>query len=137
MCCPETRTTGRNCARRFSACGYLTPDSDFIEYAIDDYPVRLIALDTLSSGSNKGDFCPERVRHLIDMIEAETTKPIAVFTHHPPFEVTVGPESLHFETRKQCQDCAELCNIPGGWSLSSAAMFTVPQRVMSRASRRP
>jgi 3',5'-cyclic-AMP phosphodiesterase len=61
-------------------------------------PVRLIALDTLSSGSNKGDFCRERVRHLIDMIDSETTKPIAVFTHHPPFEVTVGPDSLHFET---------------------------------------
>ena len=46
------------------------PDSDFIDYAIDDYPVRLIALDTLSSGSNKGDFCPERVRHLIDLIDS-------------------------------------------------------------------
>jgi hypothetical protein len=32
------------------------------------------------------------------MIDAETTKPIAVFTHHPPFEVTVGPDPLHFET---------------------------------------
>jgi 3',5'-cyclic-AMP phosphodiesterase len=74
------------------------PDSDFVHYAIDDYPVRLIALDTLSSGSNKGGFCHERVRHLIDMIDSETTKPIAVFTHHPPFEVMVGPDSLHFET---------------------------------------
>ena len=51
-----------NLRAAFSACGYLAPDSDFIDYAIDDYPVRLIALDTLSSGSNKGDFCPERVR---------------------------------------------------------------------------
>src|SRR3546814_2805240 len=31
------------------------------------------------------------------MIDRETTKPIAVFTHHPPFEVTVGPDLLHFE----------------------------------------
>ena len=62
------------------------------------FGIRLIALDTLSSGSNKGDFCPERVRRLIELIDAETTKPIAVFTHHPPFEVTVGPDRLHFET---------------------------------------
>jgi 3',5'-cyclic-AMP phosphodiesterase len=82
----------------FSACGYLAPDSDFIDYAIDDYPVRLIALDTLSSRSNKGDFCLERIRRLIDLIDAEATKPIAVFTHHPPFEVMVGPDRLHFET---------------------------------------
>ncbi len=88
-----------NLREAFSACGYLAPNSDFVDYAIDDYPVRLIALDTLSSGSNKGDFCRERVRNLIDLIDAETTKPIAVFTHHPPFEVMVGPDRLHFETR--------------------------------------
>jgi 3',5'-cyclic-AMP phosphodiesterase len=82
----------------FSAGGYLAPDSEFIDYAIDEYPVRLIALDTLSSNSNKGDFCPERVKRLIDLIDAERTKPIAVFTHHPPFEVTVGPDRQHFET---------------------------------------
>jgi len=87
-----------NLREAFSAFGYLAPESDFIDYAIDRYPVRLIALDTLNSGSNKGDFCSERVRRLIDLIDAETTKPIAVFTHHPPFEVTVGPEPLHFET---------------------------------------
>jgi 3',5'-cyclic-AMP phosphodiesterase len=62
----------------FSHRGYLMPDSDFVHYAIDDYPVRLIVLDTLSSGSNKGGFCHERVRHLIDMIDSETTKPIVV-----------------------------------------------------------
>ncbi len=88
-----------NLRAAFSGCGYLAPNSDFIDYAIDDYPVRLIALDTLSAGSNKGGFCRERVRNLIDLIDAEITKPIAVFTHHPPFEVMVGPDRLHFESR--------------------------------------
>lgn len=82
----------------FPAHGYLATGSEFLDYAIDDNPVRLIALDTLSEDSNKGDFCRERVRRLIDMIDRETTKPIAVFTHHPPFEVTVGPDPFHFET---------------------------------------
>lgn len=88
-----------NLCETFSAIGYLAADSDFVAYAIDDYPVRLIVLDTLCSGSNKGDFCHKRVSRLIDLIDAETAKPIAVFTHHPPFEVTVGPHSLHFKTR--------------------------------------
>lgn len=87
-----------NLRQAFSGCGYLAPDSDFIDYAIDEYPVRLIALDTLSSGSNKGDFCPERVSRLIELIDAETTKPVAVFAHHPPFEVMVGPDRINFET---------------------------------------
>jgi 3',5'-cyclic AMP phosphodiesterase CpdA len=82
----------------FSGCGYFAPDSDFIDYAIDGHPLRLIALDTLNPGSNKGDFCSERVQRLIDKIDAETTKPIAVFTHHPPFQVNVGPDPIHFET---------------------------------------
>jgi 3',5'-cyclic AMP phosphodiesterase CpdA len=87
-----------NLRAAFSAYGYLARDSEFIDYAIEDYPVRLIAVDTLSSGSNKGDFCPERARRLIDLIDAETSKPIAVFAHHPPFEVPVGPDALNFET---------------------------------------
>jgi 3',5'-cyclic-AMP phosphodiesterase len=57
-----------NLREAFSACGYLAPDSGFIDYAIDDYPVRLIALDTLSSGSHKGDFCPERVGPLAGIL---------------------------------------------------------------------
>ncbi len=87
-----------NLRAAFAADGYLPAGSNFLDYAVDDYPVRLIALDTLSSDSNRGDFCPERVRHLIDLINADTTKPVAVFTHHPPFEVLVGPDRMHFET---------------------------------------
>ncbi|HZS83246.1 MAG TPA: metallophosphoesterase [Stellaceae bacterium] len=84
----------------FSSRGYLGPESEFIEYAVDDYPVRLIVLDTLSSSSNRGDFCAERARRLIELIDDETTKPVAIFTHHPPFIVTVGPHPLHFETQE-------------------------------------
>ena len=87
-----------NLREAFSGRGYLPPGRDFIDYAIEDYPVRLIALDTLSSHGNKGDFCAERIRRLIDLIDAETTKPIAVFAHHPPFEVMVGPDRINFET---------------------------------------
>ena len=85
-----------NLREAFSAYGYLVSGSDFVQYAIDGYPVRLIALDTLSSG-NKGDFCNERLKHFTELVEAETTKPIAVFTHHPPFVVTEGPAPVHFE----------------------------------------
>src|SRR5262249_13966212 len=73
------------------------PDSNFIDYAIEDYPVRLIALDTLGPG-NKGDFCGERLRRLDSLIDRDRTKPIAVFAHHPPFEVMVGPDRINFET---------------------------------------
>jgi 3',5'-cyclic-AMP phosphodiesterase len=87
-----------NLRERFAGRGYLSPDARFVQYAIEDYPVRLIALDTLSSASNKGDFCRERIKHFIDMIDADTGRPAAVFTHHPPFEVMVGPDRIHFDS---------------------------------------
>lgn len=87
-----------NLRAAFRAGRYLGPDFRFIDYAIDDHPVRLIVLDTRHSSSNRGDFCAERIGRLIDLVNAETTKPIAVFTHHPPFIVTAGPYPFHFET---------------------------------------
>jgi 3',5'-cyclic AMP phosphodiesterase CpdA len=86
-----------NLRTAFAPRGYLPADGDFICYAIDHFPVRVIVLDTLSATGNRGDFCAERVRRLIELIDAEPAKPIAVFTHHPPFVVPVGPHPLHFE----------------------------------------
>ncbi len=95
---PGNKDNRMNLREAFSEYGYFPTDSDFIEYAINNYPVRLIALDTLSSSSNKGDFCSERIGRLTDLIDTETTKPIAVFTHHPPFDVPVGPDPINFVT---------------------------------------
>lgn len=95
---PGNKDDRANLRAVFLSFGYLAPDSGFIDYAIEDYPVRLIAVDTLSSGSNKGDFCPARARRLVELTDAETTKPIAAFAHHPPFGVPVGPDPLNFET---------------------------------------
>jgi Icc protein len=95
---PGNKDERTNLRAAFAGDGYLAPDSDFVDYTIEDYPVRLIAIDTLSSGSNRGDFCRARANRLIDMIDAETSKPIAVLAHHPPFEVPVGPDPLNFET---------------------------------------
>jgi 3',5'-cyclic AMP phosphodiesterase CpdA len=91
----------------FSAHPYLAPVAEFIDYAVEDYPLRLIALDTLSPGNSKGDFRREQAERFIELIDAEPNKPIAVFTHHPPFEVMVGPDRFHFETM---EGMSRLCN---------------------------
>lgn len=96
---PGNKDGRANLRAAFAARGYLPSDFDFIEYAVEDYPIRLIAADTLNARSNKGDFCAARAKRLIELIDAEPTKPIAVFAHHPPFEVPVGPDPLNFETR--------------------------------------
>jgi 3',5'-cyclic-AMP phosphodiesterase len=95
---PGNKDERINLRAAFSAADYLAPGHTFIDYAVEDYPVRLIALDTLCPGHGCGDFRREQIEHLIASIDAEPDKPIAVFTHHPPFEVTVGPDRFHFTT---------------------------------------
>lgn len=90
----------------FGAKGTIGTDCEFIDYAVETFAVRLIAVDTLHTRSNKGDFCEARARRLVRMIDAETSKPIAVFAHHPPFEVQVGPDPVNFETREAMERLA-------------------------------
>jgi len=89
-----------NLRAAFSSGGYFTAASGFIQYAVETHPVRLIVLDTFSARSKQGDFCDERLRNFTSLIEAETSKPVAVFAHHPPFAVAEGPAPFHFEDRR-------------------------------------
>ena len=91
----DNRTTLREA---FSSATDLPADLPFVTYAVDDFPVRLIMLDTLDPQSNKGDFCLERATLLAEMLNTKSDKPIAVFAHHPPFEILVGPEPWNFTT---------------------------------------
>jgi 3',5'-cyclic AMP phosphodiesterase CpdA len=104
---PGNKDDRANLRAAFAPRGYLKPGSDFVAYAVEDYPVRLLAVDTLNTSSNRGDFCPERARRLVELIDADTTKPIAVFAHHPPFEVKVGPDPLNFETPEMSERLRE------------------------------
>ena len=74
------------------------PDPGFLDYVVEDFPVRLVAVDTVSGASNKGDFSAERARRLMALIGAGPQRPTAVFMHHPPFVVSVGPDPLNFVT---------------------------------------
>jgi 3',5'-cyclic AMP phosphodiesterase CpdA len=95
---PGNKDNRENLYAAFSAHKYLTPGAPFIDYAIEDYPIRLIGLDTLSEGNNKGDFGRERIERMMKLIGADSKKPVAIFLHHPPFEVPVGPDPLNFVT---------------------------------------
>jgi 3',5'-cyclic-AMP phosphodiesterase len=61
------------------------PRTGFLQYTIEDQPVRLIALDTLVPGKGYGALCAER----LDWLEArlaESDRPTILFMHHPPFD---------------------------------------------------
>jgi Icc protein len=128
-----------NLLKAFTGCGYLNANTNFIDYAIEVFPVRLVMLDTLNPASNKGDFCTERITRFNDLIDAETSKPIAVFTHHPPFEVSVGPDPIHFdpleamdELRKALQNSGRVIAVISGHvhRATSGSIGTIPASVM-------
>lgn len=93
---PGNRDNKANLRAAFASRGFFPAGSPFLQYAVERHPVRILVLDTIGD-SNKGDYCPERVQHLIEMAEADPTKPIAAFAHHPPFDIPEGPERLHYK----------------------------------------
>ena len=70
--------------------GYLQGGGAFLHYAIESYPLRLIALDTLDPGKHSGRLCAERLAWLDATLSAERNKPTAIFMHHPPFDSGIG-----------------------------------------------
>jgi 3',5'-cyclic AMP phosphodiesterase CpdA len=61
------------------------PESGFQHYAVEDYPVRLIGLDTLVAGEHGGALCREREAWLAARLAEGDGRPTLIFMHHPPF----------------------------------------------------
>lgn len=74
--------------KAFSDHPYI-PSQGFIQYAINDFPVRLIGLDTLVEGKHHGLLCDERLGWLEKALMQENEKPTLIFMHHPPVKVGV------------------------------------------------
>ncbi len=71
-----------------SVLGHLpgvTDDPRFVQYAVEDYPVRLVMLDTLVAGANHGELSSGQLQWLDQTLAAQPEKPTLVGMHHPPF----------------------------------------------------
>ena len=66
------------------------PSDGFIQYAIEELPLRLIALDTLVPGQGHGELCDQRLDWLEATLAEGRDRPTLVFMHHPPFECGIG-----------------------------------------------
>jgi 3',5'-cyclic AMP phosphodiesterase CpdA len=68
----------------FGADGYL-PTDGFLQYTVEDYPLRLVALDTSIPDEHGGILCAERLGWLDATLSAAPDRPTLVLMHHPPF----------------------------------------------------
>lgn len=92
----------------FSDDRYQLPAQGWVQYSIEDYPVRLLMIDTVSDQSNKGRLCDERLTHLDSMLSADTTRPAALFLHHTPYEAVGIPDPYQFEDWNDVRKLADV-----------------------------
>jgi 3',5'-cyclic AMP phosphodiesterase CpdA len=61
----------------------------FITYAVEDFDIRLIALDSTIPGGCGGKMCPARLNWLAQKLNEAPDKPVLIFLHHPPLKCGV------------------------------------------------
>jgi 3',5'-cyclic-AMP phosphodiesterase len=69
---------------------YLRQRPGRIDYVIDDFPVRLVALDSTVPQESGGALLPAQLEWLDETLAAAPTKPTVVALHHPPFWTGIG-----------------------------------------------
>ena len=64
---------------------HVTADPVYVQYAVEDFPVRLVMLDTLVPGAGHGELRPEQLQWLDRTLARVPGKPTLIGMHHPPF----------------------------------------------------
>lgn len=87
----------------FQNHAYLPSDGPFLHYAVEDYSVRLVGLDTTVRGKPHGLLCAERLDWLDRKLTEFPEKTTLIFMHHPPFLTGIG----HMD-RQNCRNAEGL-----------------------------
>lgn len=74
----------------FADHDYLRQQPEFVQWVIDDYPVRLIGLDSTVPGQPHGELCQPRLDWLDATLRQQPQRPAVVMLHHPPFDSGIG-----------------------------------------------
>ena len=101
----------------------VAADPRYVQYAVDEYPVRLVMLDTLVPGAGHGELRPEQLEFLDRTLAAAPDKPTIVGMHHPPFACGMAHMD-RINLRILPAFAAIIARHPPGRSGSSAATTT-------------
>jgi len=78
----------------FSIQNLNNPENEFINYVIDDYDIRLIAVDSTVTDGPGGEICETRATWLNDRLAEDKNKPTIIFMHHPPVKLGVRESNI-------------------------------------------
>lgn len=84
LCIPGNHDERESFRAAFAGWPYMPSDGP-IQYVVDDFVVRLVALDTLRTGHHDGELDAARLTWLDQTLAARPDTPTVVFLHHPPF----------------------------------------------------
>lgn len=65
-------------------------DGGFIQYALEDWPLRILVLDTLEVGRHGGGFCETRAAWLRERLDEAPDRPTLIALHHPPIATGIA-----------------------------------------------
>lgn len=82
---PGNHDRRENLTKAFSDWPTIVSDGEFVQFVVEDFPVRLIGLDTVIPGEGGGRLCAKRLDFLENAL-AQSDRPSIIFMHHPPFE---------------------------------------------------
>ena len=63
----------------------VSADPFYVQYAVEDFPVRLVMLDTVVPGAAHGALRPDQLQWLDRTLAQVPHKPTMIAMHHPPF----------------------------------------------------
>jgi Icc protein len=69
---------------------WLFAGGEFVQYAVDIGPLRLLALDSQVPQHSGGALCDARLAWLEAQLEAARGMPVVIALHHPPFDSGIG-----------------------------------------------
>lgn len=78
----------------FAEDGYLSMGG-FLNYTVEDFALRIIALDTNVPGHHHGELCAERLEWLDRTLAAKPRQPTLLAMHHPPFPTGIEHMDVH------------------------------------------
>src|SRR5260370_19830269 len=89
---PGNHDSREGLSRAFADRGYLPTDGGFLHYTVDEWPVRLIGLDTQVPGQPGGRLCAERLARLDPPLgQAAAPAPLGLL---PPPPLVPGPHAV-------------------------------------------
>ena len=69
---------------------YLNQFPPFIQYAIEEHALRIVAIDTVIAGKDGGELCAQRLEWLELTLATAPQRPTLLLMHHPPFTTHIG-----------------------------------------------